>query len=321
VLVGGAAAAWPLSVRAQSGALPVIGFISGRSPASDGHLVQAFRKGLKQTGYVEGRNVAIEFRWAEGKSERLPGFAAELVAGHRVSAVFAGALDTRVHELRPALASVPVVYALGGDPVLLGVAASLARPGGNATGMTVMTAALWPKRLALLHELIGRTERLAVLVDPANETAQSSTKDVEAAAKDIGQTIVLVNAKSEAEFEAAFARMAQERAGALLVPDDPVFINSRKLLVALATRHAIPALYGRREFPADGGLASYGASADDQYYQCGQYVGRVLAGAKPGELPFLQPTKFELVINLKAAKMLGLSVPTTLFASADEVIE
>ena len=291
-LFGGAATALlPLGGRAQPLDMPVVGFLSGRSLSSDAHLVQAFRNGLKTVGYVEGRNVTIEFRWAEGKSEQLTPFATDLVSKQHAAVVFAGAIDTRVRELRTALATVPVVYAVGGDPVRLGVAASLARPGGNSTGMTVMTAALWPKRLAFLRELIGRTDLLAVLIDPVNETTPAATKEVEAAAKDIGQKIVLVNAKSENEFDTAFASLAEEHAGALLVPDDPVFINSRNKLIELASRHALPVLYGRSEFPADGGLASYGANPDDQYYECGRYVGRILAGAKPSELPFLLPSR------------------------------
>ena len=320
-LVGGAAIGLPLVARAQPAALPVVGFLSGRSLSSDAHLVQVFRNGLKEAGYVEGRDIAIEFRWAEGKSERLPAFAAELAANARVAVIFAGAIDTRVREIKASLAALPVVFAVGGDPVLLGVAASLPRPGGNATGMTIMSAALWPKRLALLRELIGQANLVAVLIDPANQTAAAATKDIEAAAKDIGQAIVLVNAKSETEFDAAFATIAKERAGGLLVPDDPVFINSRKRLIELAASRSLPVLYGRDEFPKDGGLASYGASPDEQYFQCGQYVGRILAGTKPAELPFMTPSKFELVINLKTAKAIGIKVPQTLLVAADRVIE
>lgn len=321
IALSSGAAAWPLAAWAQQMALPKVGFLSGRSLSSDAQLVQAFRTGLDKAGYAEGRNVVIEFRWAEGKSELLTKFATDLVSKDHVAVVFAGAIDTRIRELQKTLATTPVVYAVGGDPVLLGIAASLARPGGNATGMTVMTAALWPKRLALLRELIGQASLVAVLTDPANETTARATKDVEAAAKDIGQRIILVSAASETEFDAAFATVAREHAAALLVPDDPIFINSRKKLIALAALHAIPVLYGRREFPADGGLASYGANADDQYYQCGLYVGRILTGDKPAELPFVQPSRFELVINLKTANTLGLKVPTTLLVAADKVIE
>jgi len=320
-LLMGAAVVQTVAARAQQIAMPVVGFLSGRSLSSDAHLVKAFSRGLADNGYVEGRNVNIEFRWAEGKSEQLTQFAIDLALNNHASVVFAGAIDTRIHELQKVLANIPVVYALGGDPVLLGVAASLARPGGNATGMTVMTAALWPKRLALLRELVGRTDLVAVLIDPANETAARATQDVEAAAKDIDQRISLVNARSNSEFDAALTAISEERAGALLVPDDPVFINSRKYLIALAARYTLPVLYGRSEFPADGGLASYGANPEEQYYQCGLYVGRILAGTKPADLPFLQPTKFELVINLRTAKSLGLKVPETLLVAADKVIE
>lgn len=320
-LVGGGTIAWPFSARTQHTDVPLVGFLSGRSITSDAHLVRAFRSGLKEAGYVEGRNVTIEFRWAEGRSERLTALATDLLSNPRLAVVFAGAIDTRIRELRTKLANVPAVYAIGGDPVHLGVAASLARPGGNATGMTVMTAELWPKRLELLRELAVRPPIVGVLIDPANETAPAATKDVEAAAREIGQTITLVNAKSETEFEPVFETLARERASALLVPDDPLFINNRKELIALAARRAIPVLYGRQEFPMDGGLASYGASPDDQYYHCGFYVGRILAGIKPADLPFLRPNKFQFVINLKTARALGINVPQTLLVAADQVIE
>jgi len=316
----GGIAAWPLAVRAQQPAMPVVGFLSGRSLASDTHLVKAFRDGLGEADYVEGRNVAIEFRWAEGKSEQLPALAAELIAD-RVAVIFAGAADIHIRELNAALSTIPVVYATAGDPVELGLVTSLARPGGNATGFSMLSAALWPKRLELLRELIGQTGVVAVLVDPGNATAALATKDLEAAAHAIGQQIVLVNAGAESELDAIFTTIAREHAGALLVPDDVLFINQRDRLIALAALHAVPAMYGRREFPASGGLMSYGASAIEQYRQCGLYAGRILAGARPGDLPFLQPTRFELVINLKAAKVLGLKVPQTLLVAADEVIE
>jgi putative tryptophan/tyrosine transport system substrate-binding protein len=319
-VIAGSAITWPLAARAQPPTLPLVGFLSGRSLASDAHLVKAFRDGLSEADYVDGRNIVIEFRWAEGKSEQLTALAADLVA-RRPAVIFAGAIDTGIHELKAALASVPVVYAIGGDPVAFGLAASLARPGGNATGMTVMSGALYPKRLALLRELIGQTELVAVLVDPGNAGAALATRDIQAAATDIGQRIILLNTTSETDFGGVFATLAREHAGALLVTDDPVFINGRKKLIVLAALHAVPALYGRRDFPADGGLASYGASPLDQYHQCGLYVGRIVAGVRPAELPFLQPTKFELVINLKTAKALGLKLPQTLLVAADEVIE
>ena len=314
----GAAAAWPILAHAQQP--PIVGFLSGRSLASDAHLVQAFRDGLSEAGYAEGRNVAIEFRWAEGRSQRLNALATELVA-RKPAVVFAGAVDVRIRSLNSELSAFPVVFATGGDPVSLGLAASLGRPGGHATGATVISATLWPKRLELLRELIGETEVVAVLVNPDNATADPATKAIEAAAKNVGQRIILVSASVENEFDTAFVKIAAERAKGLLVADDAIFQNGRDKLIALARRQAIPAIYGRREFPASGGLMSYGASTTDQYRQSGLYVGRILAGAKPGELPFLQPTKFETVINLKTAKVIGVTVPKLLLTTADEVIE
>jgi putative ABC transport system substrate-binding protein len=314
----GAAAAWPFLAHAQQ--LPIVGFLSGRSVASDAHLVQAFRDGLGEANYIESRNVTIEFRWAEGNPQRLDALAAELVA-RRPNVIFAGAVDVRIRALNKQLSTLPVVFATGGDPVSLGLAVSLARPGGHATGATVISATLWPKRLELLRDLIGQTGLVAVLVNPDNATAAPAMKSIEAAAKNVGQRIILVNATAERDFEAAFAKITNERANGLLVADDAIFQNGREKLVALARRQAIPAIYGRREFTSSGGLMSYGASTPDQYRQSGLYVGRILAGAKPGELPFLQPTKFETVINLKTATGLGITVPKILLTFADEVIE
>jgi putative tryptophan/tyrosine transport system substrate-binding protein len=314
----GAASAWPFLANAQQ--LPVVGFLSGRSVASDAHLVQAFRDGLSEATYADGRNVTIEFRWAEGNLQRLDALAAELVA-RKPAVIFAGAVDARIRALNKQLSAFPVVFATGGNPVSLGLAASLARPGGHATGATVISATLWPKRLELLRDLIGQTGVVAVLVNPNNATTDPATKSIEAAAKNVGQRIILVNATAEKDFEAAFAKIADERANGLIVADDAIFQNGREKLVDLARRQAIPAIYGRREFPSSDGLMSYGASTPDQYRQSGLYVGRILAGAKPGELPFLQPTKFETVINLKTAKALGITVPKILLTFADEVIE
>ena len=316
----GTAAAWPLAARAQQQAMPVVGFLSGRSLASDSDLVAVFRQALTETGYVNGQNVAIEFRWADGQLDRLPELAAELIE-RKVSVIFAGASDVAAGALRVAAATVPVVFATGSDPVAAGLVASLNRPGGNLTGVTVITAALWPKRLELLRELISPTPLIALLVNPNNLTATHARRELNAAARRIGQDVVLLDASAEGEFEAAFATLAEKRASALVVSDDALFTNRRAVLVALAARHAVPAIYGRREFAAAGGLISYGASTVDQYYQSGLYVGRILKGAKPADLPFLQPTKFELAINLKAAKALGLTVPNTLIGRADEVID
>ena len=316
----GTAAAWPLAARAQQQAMPVVGFLSGRSLASDSDLVAVFRQALTETGYVNGQNVAIEFRWADGQLDRLPELAAELIE-RKVSVIFAGASDVAAGALRVAAATVPVVFATGSDPVAAGLVASLNRPGGNLTGVTVITAALWPKRLELVRELISPTPLIALLVNPNNLTATHARRELNAAARRIGQDVVLLDASAEGEFEAAFATLAEKRASALVVSDDALFTNRRAVLVALAARHAVPAIYGRREFPAAGGLISYGASTVDQYYQSGVYVGRILKGAKPADLPFLQPTKFELAINLKTAKALGLTVPNTLIGRADEVID
>jgi putative tryptophan/tyrosine transport system substrate-binding protein len=294
----GGAVGWPLAAHAQQSAMPVVGFLSGRSPASDSDLVAVFSQALNEAGYVNGQNVAIEFRWADGQLGRLPELAAELIE-RKVAVIFAGASDVAAGALRVAAATVPVVFAHGSDPVAAGLVASLNRPGGNLTGVTVITAALWPKRLELLRELISPTPLIALLVNPNNLTAAPARRELNDAARRIGQDVVVLDASTEGEFEAAFATLAEKRANALIVSDDALFMNRRAALVALAARHAVPAIYGRREFAAAGGLISYGASTVDQYYQSGVYVGRILKGAKPADLPFLQPTKFELAINLK----------------------
>jgi putative ABC transport system substrate-binding protein len=316
----GAAAAWPQVVRAQQPAKPVVGFLSGRSHASDADLVSAFRQALAESGYKDGQDIVIEFRWADGRLDRLPTLAAELVE-RKVSVIFAGAADVAMGAVKAAATTLPVVFATGSDPVAAGLVASFNRPGGNLTGVTVITAALWPKRLELLRELIPPTPMIALLVNPNNSTTAPATRELHAAARKIGQDVIVLNARTEGEFETAFATLVEKRAGALVVADDALFANRRAVLAALAARYAVPAIYGRREYPVAGGLISYGASTVDQYRQSGIYVGRILKGAKPADLPFLQPTKFELVINLKTAKALGLSVPPTLIARADEVIE
>jgi putative ABC transport system substrate-binding protein len=316
----GAAVGTPLLARAQQPSVPVVGFLSGRSLASDGHLVAAFRRALNEAGHVEGQNVAIEFRWADGRLDRLPALAADLVS-RQVAVIFAGAVDVQIRALKAAMPTTPIVFATGGDPIALGLAASFNRPGGNATGVTVLTAALWPKRLDVLRELITPTSIIALLVNPDNQTAEAAIREFQAAAGGIGQNVLVLGAPAERDFDTAFATLVKERAGALVVADDALFMNRREKLVALAGHHRVPAIYGRREFVAAGGLISYGASTTDQYYQSGIYAARILKGARPAELPFLQPTKFELVVNLKAAKALGLNVPLTLQVAADEVIE
>jgi putative ABC transport system substrate-binding protein len=319
-LLGGAAVAWPVAARAQQAAVPVVGFVSGRSPDSDASLVEGFRRGLRENGFTEGQNVALEFRWADGRLDRLPAMAGELIE-RKVAVLFAGAADVATGALRVASAIVPVVFAMGSDPVETGLVASFNRPGGNLTGVTVITNTLWPKRLELLRELLPTTPLIALLVNPTNLAHLSATRELNDAARKLGQEVLILPASVEADFEITFAALVQKRASALVVSDDALFTNRRDVLAALAARHAVPAIYGRREFASAGGLMSYGASTLDQYYQSGVYVGRILRGAKPADLPFLQPTKFELAINLKTAKALGLDVPPTLLARADEVIE
>jgi ABC-type uncharacterized transport system substrate-binding protein len=319
-LLAGTAAAWPLAARAQQPAVPVVGFLSGRSLASDAHLVAAFRQGLRERGYVEGQNVAIEFRWAESQFDRLPVFAADLV-GRKVAVIFAGGLDVSIRAVRAAISVTPVVFATGGDPVELGLVASFNQPGGNATAVTVISAALWPKRLELIRQMLAAPAVIALLANPNNPTTEGITKDVQAAARTLGVNMEVLYARSDREMDAAFEKLARQRASAVLVQSDPVFNDRRDKLVALAARHALPAMYDRRDFPAAGGLMSYGASAVDQYRQSGVVVGRILGGTAPAELPVVLPVKFELVINRKTANALGLAIPDKLLALADEVIE
>ena len=314
----GGAAMWPLAVRAQQAPKPIVGFVSGRSLASDAHLVAAFQQGLGETGYVDGRNVMVEFRWADGQLDQLPTLVAALVKSN-AAVIFAGAVDVKIRELNAAVSSVPVVFATGGDPVALGLGASYNRPGGNATAVTVLTDSLWPKRLDLVREMVTPATAIALLVNPDRQTTDAPP--VQAAARRIGQNFLVLPARSEDDFDAAFATMVQRGVGVLLVADDAIFMNRREKLIALAARHKIPAMYGRSEYPAAGGLMSYGASTPDQYRQSGIYIGRVLKGDKPADLPFLQPTKFELVVNLKAAKGLGFETPAKLLGLADQVIE
>jgi putative tryptophan/tyrosine transport system substrate-binding protein len=319
-LLGGAAAAWSVAARAQQQALPVIGHISAASPGR--HLMTALRQGLAETGYVEGRDVVIEPRFAEGQYDRLPMMAAELV--RRQVAVIIASPTPAALAAKAATASLPIVFGATDDPVKLGLVASLARPGGNATGVNIYIAefGLSAKRLGLLRELVPGATRIAALINPKNAAnAEAVTKDVEAAASIIGSPIALVRASDSREIEAAFATLARDRADALLVGTDPFFYSRRLQLATLATRHAIPAVYTVREYPEAGGLMSYGTSLAEVFRQIGVYTGRILRGAKPAELPVVQPTKFEFVINLPSARALGLEVPPTLLARADEVIE
>jgi putative ABC transport system substrate-binding protein len=319
-LLGGAAAAWPLVARAQQPAMPVIGLLSPRSPAVDATLIAVIRQGLNDTGFVEGRNVALDYRWADGQFDRLAALAADLA--HRQVAVIV-ALGGEISALaaKTATASIPIVFLGGTDPVRSGLVSSLNRPGGNITGVSSFIFDLEPKRLGLLRELRPNATTIAVLVNPNSPNAEMQVNDIQIAARSVGQQIDILNASTIRDIDAAFARLAQVRADALLVAADPIFFNRVSQLVVLATRQAIPALYSRREFVAVGGLMSYGSTADESYRTAGVYAGRILKGEKPGDLPIQLPTKFELVINLSTARALGLEVPATLLARADEVIE
>jgi putative ABC transport system substrate-binding protein len=320
-LLGGAAAAWPLAARAQQPAIPVIGFLSGVSPSGFTYLTAAFREGLRKTGFVEGQNVAIEYRWAEGRADRLPALLADLTGRRLAVITLTGGVGDSPFAANVAKSTIPVVFLTGGDPVKLGLVPSLNRPEGNVTGVSFFLSVLGAKRLELLRELVPTATLFAVLVNPHFPDFATFLTDVQAAAVTLGRQIHVLNASTEAEIDFAFATLADHRAGALLVSPDPFFLSRREQIVTLAKHYAVPAIYQLREFPAVGGLMSYGTSITDAYRQVGIYAGQILKGEKPAELPILQPTKFELVINLKTAKALGLGVPLTLQVAADEVIE
>jgi putative tryptophan/tyrosine transport system substrate-binding protein len=318
-LVGGAAAARPLVAWAQQPAKPTIGFLNGTSLQAYGRSLLAFRRGLSETGYVEGRNVDVEYRWAEGHYERLPALAADLVR-RQVTVIVATSTPANVIA-RAATTTIPIVFTTSSDPVGLGLVASLNRPGGNVTGAASMNVELDLKRLEMLHELVPGAITIAILVNPNRPGIQTQSAALEAAARTMGRQVVIVNAGSESELGAAFARIANQGAGALFVHTDAFLFSQRDQLIELAKRYGVPASFDRREFVELGGLMSYGGSVTDVYYLAGIYTGRILTGEKPADLPVQLSTKVELVINLKTAKALGLTIPTPLLARADEVIE
>jgi putative ABC transport system substrate-binding protein len=317
-LLGGAAC-WPLGARAQQPGLPVIGYLSTLSEGSATHMTAAFRRGLSEAGFVVGRNVTIEHRWAEGRIDRLPAMAAELI--ERSVAVILAQAPPAALAAKAATAAVPIVFVVGLDPVASGLVASLNRPGGNATGLTLMSLPISAKRLEVLRELAPRSAVIAVLVNPLTPDAVPEIRVVHAAAQSMGLQLKMFNASTPSEINIGFAAMSEQRPDALLVGTDPFFVNRREELVALAARLGVPSIYPFREFPAAGGLASYGTNIANAYRQAGIYAARILKGDKPAELAVQQPTKFELVINLKTAKALGTDLPTSLLLRADEVIE
>ena len=319
-VVAGSAAAWPLAARAQQPVLPVIGFVNSASRQGYEPQVAAFLKGLDEAGYVEGRNVTLEYRWAENHVDRLPALLADLI--HRQVAVIAATTNRAAVAAKAATTTIPIVFEVGDDPVGLGLVASLDRPGGNVTGVTQLNVVVAQKRLELLHELVPTARVFALLVDPTDAAiAETNTRDTQAAASKLGLELHVLNASPEREFDGAFAKLAQLRAGGLVIGNGAYFVAQSRQLAELAARDAVPAVHSTREFVAAGGLMSYGGSIADSYRQVGVYTGRILKGEKPAELPVVQPTKFELVLNLIVAKALGLGVPLTLLATADEVIE
>jgi putative tryptophan/tyrosine transport system substrate-binding protein len=317
-LLGGAVA-WPVAARAQR-PMPVIGFLHSGSPGPFASFVAGFRQGLSEAGYVDGKNVLIEYRWAEGQPDRLPALAAELTRRPIAVLVAAGGSLTAVVAQR-ATSTVPIVFAGVDDPVKMGIVQSFNRPGGNATGVSLFNAVLTPKRLELLHEVAPKASAIALLVNPRNPSTESQVSDAQDAARERGQSLRVLSASGERDIDLAFAALIEQRSDALLVSADALFQNLRSQVIMLAARHRVPAIYLNREFPVSGGLISYGIHFPDAYRQAGNYAGRVLKGEKPFDLPVVQPTKFELVINLKTAKALGLTVPDKLLALADEVIE
>ena len=319
-VLGGAACAWPLAARAQQATMPVIGYLYSGALETGASSVAAFRQGLGEQGFSEGRNVAIEYRWANNDPARLPGLAADLV-GRRVAVIVAPGTVAGVRAAKAATTTIPIVFRTGGDPVELGLVTSLNQPGGNITGINAMSLETGTKRLGLLHELLPQAVHFAVLINPNDPNAANYKKDLEAAASSIGRQIVFFNASNNQEIDAAFASFAQKRPDALVVVSQGFLINRRVQIITQATLHALPAIYPDSDFTEIGGLMSYGANAEDQFRLTGVYAGRVLKGEKPATMPVLRASKFELIINLQTAKTFGLEVPSTLLAAADKVIE
>jgi ABC-type uncharacterized transport system substrate-binding protein len=315
----GSAAGWPLVRRAAAGP-PVVGFLSSLSPEEPTFVMPAFHQGLNETGYVEGRNIAIEYRWAEGHYERLSALATDLVR-RQVAAIAAISGTPAALAAKAATTTIPIVFAIGGDPVAPGLVANLGRPGGNIRGVSFYTAPVVTKRLELARELIPQGTPIGVFVNPDNPPSVTEGSALQSAALALGQPIEIVNSSTEGEIDGAFAALVQQKIGALIVSSDPLFFIARKMLVALMSRYRLPTIFADREQAEDGGLISYGASRSDAYRQAGNYIGRVVKGENPGDLPVVLPTKFTLLINLKTAKALGLTVPPSLLARADEVIE
>jgi putative ABC transport system substrate-binding protein len=319
-LLGGAAAAWPMAARAQQAAMPVIGALFAVSAAEWEDFMVGFRRGLSESGFVEGQNVAIEYRWADGHFDSLPMMAADLV-GRKVGLIFTGG-TVGVRAAMAATQTIPIVFTIGVDPIAAGFVASLNRPGGNVTGVTLISSELAPKRLELLRELVPTATKIALLVNPNNPASlRQETQGVEEAARRLGKEIIVVDAGTENELEGAFAAAVQRGAAAFLVESDPIFVSARLRIAALALRHSLPLISNDRQIVAGGGLMSYGTSIVDTFRQARTYVGRILKGEKTANMPVTQPTKFEFVINLKTAKALGIDVPPALLARADEVIE
>jgi putative ABC transport system substrate-binding protein len=318
-LIGGTAV-WPVAARAQQSAMPVVGFLSSLSPGDMSFVLPAFREGLHATGLVEGSNILIEYRWAEGDFQRLPALADELVR-RRVALIAAISGTPAALAAKTATTAIPIVFAIGGDPIAPGLVPNLSRPGGNVTGVSFYSSPVATKRLDLARELVGKTTRIAVLFNPNNPPGLAEGKAVQDAAEAIGQTVEMLRASTPSQIDEAFATIEQQRVGALIVSPDPLFFSERIKLVVLMSRHALPTIFADREQAEAGGLMSYGASRHEAYRQAGHYTGRIVKGEKPGDLPVILPTKFDLLINLKTAKSLRIDIPASVLARADEVIE